>query len=143
MGFYHFDQIAAWTPAEVAWVDARLKFKGRIERDDWIAQAAALAGRRLTRSTSEVSELIAMPPGATPGASGTHFRRHPRQCSARGYKPRQIALNGRDKRKTPRYNLGRPLLCGRSNHEFAIRSHQPSDRLGVSHRPLAGSRWQR
>jgi NADH-quinone oxidoreductase subunit E len=41
MGFYHFDQIAAWTPAEVAWVDARLKFKGRIERDDWIAQAGA------------------------------------------------------------------------------------------------------
>jgi NADH-quinone oxidoreductase subunit E len=43
MGFYHFDQIAAWTPAEVAWVDARLKFKGRIERDDWIAQARAFA----------------------------------------------------------------------------------------------------
>ena len=43
MGFFHFDQIAAWTPAEVAWVDARLKFKGRIERDDWIAQAKAFA----------------------------------------------------------------------------------------------------
>ena len=42
MGFYHFDQIAAWGPAEVAWVDARLKFKGRIERDDWIAQAKKL-----------------------------------------------------------------------------------------------------
>ena len=46
MGFWHFDQIAAWTPAEVAWVDARLKFKGRIERDDWIAQAAAFAAAR-------------------------------------------------------------------------------------------------
>ncbi len=43
LGFYHFDQIAAWTPAEIAWVDARLKFKGRIERDDWIAQAKAFA----------------------------------------------------------------------------------------------------
>ncbi len=43
MGFYHFDQIAAWGPAEVAWVDARLKFKGRIERDNWIAQAADFA----------------------------------------------------------------------------------------------------
>jgi hypothetical protein len=51
MGFYHFDQIAAWTPAEVAWVDARLKFKGRIERDDWIAQATALApGRHLAEA---------------------------------------------------------------------------------------------
>ncbi|WP_341862404.1 NADH-quinone oxidoreductase subunit E [Gymnodinialimonas sp. 57CJ19] len=43
LGFYHFDQIAAWGPAEVAWVDARLTFKGRIERDDWIGQAAAFA----------------------------------------------------------------------------------------------------
>ncbi|WP_299894583.1 NADH-quinone oxidoreductase subunit E [uncultured Ruegeria sp.] len=43
LGFYHYDQIAAWTPEQVAWVDARLKFKGRIERDDWIEQAAKLA----------------------------------------------------------------------------------------------------
>jgi NADH-quinone oxidoreductase subunit E len=43
LGFYHFDQIAAWGPAEIAWVDARLKFKGRIERDNWVAQAGELA----------------------------------------------------------------------------------------------------
>ncbi|WP_170422560.1 NADH-quinone oxidoreductase subunit NuoE [Ruegeria arenilitoris] len=43
LGFFHFDQIAAWTPEQVAWVDTRLKFKGRIERDGWIAQAAQLA----------------------------------------------------------------------------------------------------
>ncbi|WP_368183956.1 NADH-quinone oxidoreductase subunit E [Aestuariibius sp. HNIBRBA575] len=43
LGFYHFDQIAAWGPAEIAWVDNRLKFKGRIERDNWMAQAAELA----------------------------------------------------------------------------------------------------
>ncbi len=42
LGFFHYRQIAAWTPAEVAWVDNRLQFKGRIERDDWISQAAAL-----------------------------------------------------------------------------------------------------
>ncbi|MEL6571482.1 MAG: NADH-quinone oxidoreductase subunit E [Pseudomonadota bacterium] len=42
LGFYHFDQIAKWTDAEVAWVDSRLKFKGRIERDDWIGQAKKL-----------------------------------------------------------------------------------------------------
>ncbi|WP_372609938.1 NADH-quinone oxidoreductase subunit NuoE [Aquicoccus sp.] len=44
MGFWHFDQIAGWTEAEVAWVDARLKFKGRIARDNWIEQARSLAG---------------------------------------------------------------------------------------------------
>ena len=43
LGFWHFDQIAKWTEAEVAWVDSRLKFKGRIERDDWVKQAKALA----------------------------------------------------------------------------------------------------
>ena len=43
LGIWHFDQIAAWTDAEIAWVDSRLKFKGRIVRDNWIAQAAELA----------------------------------------------------------------------------------------------------
>ncbi|KIC39498.1 NADH-quinone oxidoreductase subunit E [Leisingera sp. ANG-M7] len=43
LGFFHFDQIAEWTGAEVAWVDARLKFKGRIERDGWIEQAKRLS----------------------------------------------------------------------------------------------------
>jgi NADH-quinone oxidoreductase subunit E len=42
MGIYHYDQIAKWTDAEVAWVDARLKFKGRIVRDGWIAQAKSM-----------------------------------------------------------------------------------------------------
>ncbi len=43
LGFWHYDQIASWTAAEIAWVDSRLKFKGRIERDNWMAQAAELA----------------------------------------------------------------------------------------------------
>ena len=43
LGFWHFDQISKWTTDEVAWVDSRLKFKGRIARDDWMSQAAKLA----------------------------------------------------------------------------------------------------
>jgi len=40
LGFYHFDQIAAWTDADVALVDGEMKnFKGRIARDRWVAQA--------------------------------------------------------------------------------------------------------
>ncbi|MGL4236020.1 hypothetical protein [Tabrizicola sp.] len=40
MGFYHFDQIASWSDADVALVDAEMKsFKGRITRDKWVAQA--------------------------------------------------------------------------------------------------------
>ena len=43
LGFWHFDQIAKWTKTEIEWVDDRLKFKGRIQRDKWIAQAKKLA----------------------------------------------------------------------------------------------------
>jgi len=40
MGIFHFDQIAAWGPGEVAWMDGNLKgFRGRITRDKWVAQA--------------------------------------------------------------------------------------------------------
>lgn len=40
MGFFHFDQIAGWSDADVAWVDANLKgFKGRVTRDRWVPQA--------------------------------------------------------------------------------------------------------
>ena len=43
LGVYHFWQIARWSPAEVAWVDDAISFKGRITRDDWITQASKLA----------------------------------------------------------------------------------------------------
>jgi predicted flap endonuclease-1-like 5' DNA nuclease len=43
LGFFHFDQIAEWTPEQVAWVDDHLKFDGRIEREHWIDQARLLA----------------------------------------------------------------------------------------------------
>lgn len=43
-GVWHFDQIAGWTPDEVAWADENLvAFKGRVSRDDWVGQAKALA----------------------------------------------------------------------------------------------------
>ncbi len=38
-GVFHFDQIAAWSPAEIAYMDDQLSFKGRIARDGWIDQA--------------------------------------------------------------------------------------------------------
>ena len=42
LGITRFDQIAAFKPEDVARIDERLNFKGRIDRDDWIGQAAAL-----------------------------------------------------------------------------------------------------
>jgi predicted flap endonuclease-1-like 5' DNA nuclease len=43
LGIWHFRQIAAFGPAEIARINSELKeFKGRIEHDDWIGQAKEL-----------------------------------------------------------------------------------------------------
>jgi large subunit ribosomal protein L21 len=42
-GVFHFDQIAAWKADEIAYMDDKLSFKGRIERDNWIEQATEFA----------------------------------------------------------------------------------------------------
>ena len=56
LGIYHFDQIAAWGAAHVEWVDARLKFKGRITRDEWIDQAKTLASGQDTAFSKRVDD---------------------------------------------------------------------------------------
>ena len=43
LGVYHYDQIAAWDDKAIAWVDEQLSFHGRIQREDWVAQARELA----------------------------------------------------------------------------------------------------
>ncbi len=44
LGIFHLDQIAGWTDAELAWVDAHLAaFAGQASRDGWVGQAQALA----------------------------------------------------------------------------------------------------
>lgn len=44
IGIFHIGQIAAWTPDDIAEVDAKLgAFKGRITRDHWIEQARELS----------------------------------------------------------------------------------------------------
>ena len=43
LGIFHFDQIAAWTPANIAWLESRIALKGRIGREQWVEQASLLA----------------------------------------------------------------------------------------------------
>lgn len=43
-GVFHFHQIAAWNEDDIAAIDSALRINGRIVRDDWIGQAARLAG---------------------------------------------------------------------------------------------------
>jgi hypothetical protein len=205
MGFYHFDQIAAWTPAEVAWVDARLKFKGRIERDNWIAQADGVRGRGLTPDRSTHLTQMSHPlrvdlcvlPTRSVGA-GKHLGEHQMAENMTGRRFVAITaawtvaailgltvallavgflglwvavgaiaglgttvvcgifgqflfatdfdavlaeaplraqtatkrLKGARQTEIPRYNMGAPCHAGGAIHEFAVRSHQSSDRLG-------------
>ena len=57
LGFYHFDQIAAWGAAEVAWVDENLQgFKGRVTRDNWVSQAKELATGGETEFSKRVED---------------------------------------------------------------------------------------
>jgi predicted flap endonuclease-1-like 5' DNA nuclease len=42
VGIWHYDQIASWTQKEIDWVNAAISFHGRIERENWGAQARAL-----------------------------------------------------------------------------------------------------
>jgi NADH-quinone oxidoreductase subunit E len=57
LGFYHFDQIAAWSAAEVAWVNDNLAgFKGRVSRDNWVEQASKLATGQETEFSKRVSD---------------------------------------------------------------------------------------
>lgn len=42
-GITTFAQIAAWTDADVEEIEEKLSFKGRVGREDWIAQAKELA----------------------------------------------------------------------------------------------------
>ncbi len=43
LGIFTFKQVASWKKAEREWVDGYLNFHGRIEREDWVKQAKALA----------------------------------------------------------------------------------------------------
>jgi len=69
LGFFHYDQIAAWDPTEVDWINEHLRFRGRVEREQWIEQARLLAagqeerfaqvyGTRVLRDDGNVGEGV-------------------------------------------------------------------------------------
>ncbi len=51
LGIYHFDQIAAWHRVHVDWLDGRVATKKRIQREQWVEQAALLATEAPLRRT--------------------------------------------------------------------------------------------
>ncbi len=54
LGIWHFDQIAAWTKEHVEWVGSYLAFPGRIDREEWVKQAKALASGKETEFAKRV-----------------------------------------------------------------------------------------
>ncbi|MGL5446223.1 MAG: hypothetical protein ACRDBL_02820 [Rhabdaerophilum sp.] len=56
LGIWHFDQVAAWSADEALWVGAYLAFPGRIEREEWIAQAKVLAEGKDTEFSKRVAK---------------------------------------------------------------------------------------
>ncbi|SFJ28774.1 NADH-quinone oxidoreductase subunit E [Jannaschia pohangensis] len=57
LGFWHFEQIANWSPDEIAWVDSNLEgFKGRVTRDEWVKQAKLLAKGEETEFSARVTK---------------------------------------------------------------------------------------
>lgn len=57
MGVFHFDQVAAWSDRELAWVDQNLEgFKGRASRDEWVSQAKTLAAGGATEFSNRVKD---------------------------------------------------------------------------------------
>lgn len=62
LGIYKFSQVAAWTDEEQQWVSEQLGFPGRVERDDWPAQARRLLQRRRPESALAVDAQIVSDP---------------------------------------------------------------------------------
>ena len=78
LGFYHFDQIAAWSAAEIAWVDDNLEgFKGRVTRDRWVAQAKMIWPRGSRSSAPRQERTI-----TDDGACATRPRQRQRSRTA-------------------------------------------------------------
>jgi predicted flap endonuclease-1-like 5' DNA nuclease len=66
LGVFHYAQIAGWTPAQLALVDAELgQFQGRPERDQWQSQARLLASGD-TKAYERAHGKLG--PDGTPGA---------------------------------------------------------------------------
>ncbi len=56
IGFYHFDQLAALSKAEVEWVENYIGFPGRMAREGWLKQCKDLAAGKVTAGAKAFKE---------------------------------------------------------------------------------------
>ena len=61
LGVFHFRQIAAFGPVDVARINSELKeFRGRIEHDDWIGQAKELHFKKYGQASDDDTEASSL-----------------------------------------------------------------------------------
>lgn len=85
IGVTSFAQIAGWSKARQAEIGARLSFSGRIEREEWVAQAKALAKGKQTDFSRRVAGGDV--PSSAAGDAGKSVGKKPRTLkSARNRK---------------------------------------------------------
>jgi predicted flap endonuclease-1-like 5' DNA nuclease len=77
LGIWTFKQIAAWTPANAEWVGSYMAFPGRIEREDWIGQAAQLAKGLGTGSSTPTTATVSAPVSAASVGDEIHPGQRP------------------------------------------------------------------
>jgi large subunit ribosomal protein L21 len=53
LGVTSFAQIAAWSPADVEKIEAEIKQKGRVAREEWIDQAKELMAGKPPRAKTD------------------------------------------------------------------------------------------
>ena len=56
LGIFHFDQIAGLTPSEQVWLGSAVGFPGRVEREEWVEEAATLAAGGTTEHAKRVED---------------------------------------------------------------------------------------
>lgn len=66
-GVTTFSQVAAWKKADIADFDEKLNFKGRIEREEWVPQAKALAkAKPKAAAAPKMASAMSTPAKAAP-----------------------------------------------------------------------------
>lgn len=94
LGITQFTQIAAWSAKEQRAVGEALAFPGRIEREEWTAQAAVLAKGEKTDFSQRVASGTVQSSMGTSGTGNIGTKPSGTLIEARGGKPDDLTLMG-------------------------------------------------